>query len=75
MLCQGRHLITQAERRAKIAEAVKRKWASDPDYRNRTVAAIRRSRNVTIKRREQDPEAYEARCSEMERNVARHSER
>ena len=48
------------ERRAKIAESVKRKWALDLDYRNRTVEAIRRSRNMTIKRREQDPAAYEA---------------
>ena len=36
------------ERRAKIAESVRRKWALDKDYRNRTVEAIRRSRNVTI---------------------------
>ena len=48
-----------AERRAKISESVKRKWALDADYRNRTVAAIRRSRNITIQRREQDPAAYE----------------
>ena len=48
------------ERRAKIAEAVRRKWATDKDYRNRTVTAIRASRNVTVQRREQDPEAYEA---------------
>ena len=48
------------ERRAKIAESVKRKWALDGDYRNRTVEAIRRSRATTIKRREQDPEAYAA---------------
>jgi hypothetical protein len=47
------------ERRAKIAMSVKRKWALDSDYRNRTVEAIRRSR-ATIKRREQDPEAYAA---------------
>jgi len=48
------------ERRAKIAASVKRKWAEDGEYRNRTVEAIRRSRNITIKRREQDPEAYDA---------------
>ena len=57
------------ERRAKIAESVKRKWALDSDYRNRTVEAIRRSRNITMKRREQDPAAHAAWKSKISKSM------